>query len=68
MRFAALTIAFAALAATLVAPVLHFAGTIDLDLTKRVLTVATLAWFVAAPLGMSARSPADRQTTIPNED
>jgi hypothetical protein len=41
-----------AFAATVLAPALFFAGTLDEDRMKAVLLTATFAWFAAAPIWM----------------
>ena len=42
----------AALVATIVPPLLHFAGILDLEHTKTWMLGATVAWFVATPFWM----------------
>jgi hypothetical protein len=52
VRLAARLVSLAALAGTIVPPVLFFYGHMDLDATKQWMLVATIAWFVATPIWM----------------
>ena len=52
MRQAARMVSLAALVATILPPVLFFAGGMDLDTMKRWMLVATVAWFAATPAWM----------------
>jgi hypothetical protein len=52
MRIGLQIISWIALAVTIVAPVLYFAGRISLDQTKSAMLLATVVWFVAVPFWM----------------
>ena len=52
MKTAARLVSFAAMAGTIVPPVLFFYGHMDLDATKQWMLVAAIAWFVATPIWM----------------
>ena len=52
MRISLQLVSWVALAATIVAPVLFFAGQISLEQTKSAMLIATIAWFAAVPLWM----------------
>jgi hypothetical protein len=52
VKLAARLVSLAALAGTIVPPVLFFYGHMDLDATKAWMLVATIAWFVATPVWM----------------
>ena len=52
MKTAARLVSLAALAGTIVPPVLFFTGHMDLDAMKLWMLVATVAWFVATPVWM----------------
>jgi hypothetical protein len=52
MTRAAQVVSVAALAGTILPPVLFFMGHMDLDATKWWMLVATIAWFAATPLWM----------------
>ena len=57
MKTAARLVSLAALAGTIVPPVLFFTGHMDLDAMKLWMLVATVAWFVATPLWMDRPEP-----------
>jgi hypothetical protein len=50
------TVAWVALAATALAPVLFLAGQLSLPSTKWVMLLATIVWFATAPLWMDRRT------------
>jgi hypothetical protein len=52
VKLAARFVSLAALAGTIVPPVLFFTGQLDLDAMKRWMLVAALAWFAATPIWM----------------
>ena len=52
MRLAARLVSIAALAGTIVPPVMFFYGHLDLDAAKHWMLVAAVAWFVATPAWM----------------
>lgn len=52
MRLAARLVSLAALAGTIVPPVLFFTGQMDLDAMKWWMVIAAVAWFVATPIWM----------------
>jgi len=52
MRRAAQLVSIAALAGTILPPVLFFTGQMGLDPMKGWMLLATVAWFVATPLWM----------------
>jgi len=52
MKPIARVVSWAALACTLLPPVLYFAGRIDLPAAKLWMLVATVAWFAATPVWM----------------
>ena len=52
MRIGLQLVSWVALAATIVAPLLFFAGRISLDQTKSAMLVATIVWFAAVPFWM----------------
>jgi hypothetical protein len=52
MKTAARFVSLAALAGTIVPPVLFFFGHIDLDTTKAWMLGAAIAWFAATPIWM----------------
>jgi len=52
MKPIARVVSWAALACTLLPPVLYFAGRIDLPAAKLLMLVATVAWFAATPCWM----------------
>jgi len=52
MKRAAQVVSLAALAGTILPPVLFFAGRMDLESMKWAMLVATVAWFAATPLWM----------------
>ena len=52
MKRAARLVSLAALAVTIVPPVLYFYGHMDLDAAKGWMLAATVAWFVATPIWM----------------
>jgi hypothetical protein len=54
MKVVAKIVAPLALAATMGAPALHFAGTLGDTTMKAVLLAATVAWFAAAPVWMES--------------
>jgi hypothetical protein len=55
MRRVAQLISLAALAATILPPVLFFVDRMDLDLMKWWMLGAAIAWFASAPLWMNRR-------------
>jgi hypothetical protein len=52
MKRAAQVVSLAALAGTILPPVLYFAGRMDLETMKWAMLVATVAWVAATPLWM----------------
>ncbi len=52
MKRAAQLVSLAALAGTILPPVLFFAGRIGIEPMKLAMLVATVAWFAATPLWM----------------
>lgn len=52
MKRAAQAVSAAALAGTILPPVLFFAGRVDIEAMKWAMLVATIAWFAATPLWM----------------
>ena len=52
MKPIARLVSFVSLAATIVPPVLFFAGTLTLAATQQWMLVATIVWFVATPVWM----------------
>jgi hypothetical protein len=52
VKVAARFVSLAALAGTILPPVLFFGGHMDLDATKLWMLVATVAWFAATPVWM----------------
>jgi hypothetical protein len=52
MKRAAQVVSLAALAGTILPPVLFFAGRMDIETMKWTMLVATVAWFAATPLWM----------------
>jgi len=48
-------VSFAALAGTILPPVLFFAGMADLETMKRWMLVAAIAWFAATPIWMDRK-------------
>ena len=52
MKRAAQAVSLAALAGTMLPPVLFFAGRMDIEAMKWAMLVATVAWFAATPLWM----------------
>jgi high-affinity nickel permease len=52
MKRAAQVVSLAALAGTILPPVLFFAGRMDLDTMKAAMLVAAVAWFAATPVWM----------------
>ena len=52
MKRTAQVVSLAALAGTILPPVLFFAGRMDLETMKWAMLVATVAWFAATPLWM----------------
>jgi hypothetical protein len=56
MRALARFVSLVALVGTIVPPLLFFAGSIDLDATKRWMLVAAVAWFAATPLWMDRKA------------
>ena len=55
MRRAAQMVSVAALAATIVPPVLFFAGRMDIESMKWAMLVAAVAWFAATPIWMNRK-------------
>jgi TM2 domain-containing membrane protein YozV len=53
MKRAAKAVSFAALAGTIVPPVLFFYGQVDLEVMKAWMLASAVAWFAATPLWMS---------------
>jgi len=45
-------VSFAALAGTILPPILFFTGGMDLDSMKRWMLIAAIAWFAATPMWM----------------
>jgi hypothetical protein len=58
MRRVYQTISWIALAATVVPSLLYLAGRIDLEQSKQLVLLATIGWFVHAPLWMGREPPA----------
>lgn len=56
MKTVARLVSLAALAGTIVPPVLFFTNRMDLDATKLWMLIATLAWFIATPLWMDRQA------------
>lgn len=52
MKAIARTVSMLALAATILPPVMFFAGRMDLDAVKLWMLAATVAWFAATPIWM----------------
>ena len=52
MRRAAQVVSLAALAGTILPPVLFFAGRMDIEPMKWAMLVAAIAWFAATPVWM----------------
>ncbi len=52
MKRAAQAVSLAALAGTILPPVLFFAGRLDIETMKWAMLVAAIAWFAATPLWM----------------
>jgi hypothetical protein len=52
MKRAAQVVSLAALAGTILPPVLFFAGRMDIETMKWAMLAATVAWFAATPLWM----------------
>lgn len=52
MKRAAQVVSLAALAGTILPPVLFFAGRMDIETMKGAMLVAAIAWFAATPLWM----------------
>ncbi len=52
MRTAARLVSLVSLVATILPPILFFAGRLDLDATKLWMLVATVTWFAATPIWM----------------
>ena len=55
MKAVARLVSLAALAGTILPPVLFFTNRLDLPATKWWMLVATIAWFVAAPIWMDRK-------------
>ena len=53
MKHAARLVSLVALVATILPPLLFFAGGMDLDTMKLWMLAATVAWFAATPLWMN---------------
>lgn len=54
-------VSWLALVGTIVPSVLFLAGRIDLEQSKWVLLVATIAWFLTAPLWIGRGGPKERE-------
>ena len=52
MKRAAQVVSLAALAGTILPPVLFFAGRMEIDTMKLAMLVAAVAWFAATPVWM----------------
>jgi len=52
MKRAAQVVSLAALAGTILPPVLFFAGRMDIETMKWAMLAATVSWFAATPLWM----------------
>jgi hypothetical protein len=52
MRFLLQIVSWAALAATVLAPVLYVAGQVELPPTKLAMLLSTIVWFATAPFWM----------------
>jgi uncharacterized membrane protein len=55
MRRLLQVVSWVALAGTIVPSALYLAGRIELDESKSILLVATIAWFIATPLWMGKK-------------
>ena len=58
MRLIVQIISLIALAATIFPSILYFLGAIELDLSKWIMLLATIVWFIATPLWMG-RKPSE---------
>jgi hypothetical protein len=55
VKRAARVVSLAALAGTILPPILFFTGGMDLDSMKRWMLMAAIAWFAATPLWMDRK-------------
>jgi hypothetical protein len=55
MRHTARLVSLAALAGTILPPILFFAGRMDIDSMKWAMLLAAVAWFAATPVWMDRR-------------
>jgi hypothetical protein len=54
-------VSWLALAGAIVPSLLYLGGAVDLDQSKRLLLVATIVWFVTAPLWIGREGPKERE-------